>query len=170
MSRLKIALAALALPLALAACSSQSFQPGRTLPAAPPAPPQPPPPPYNPARHLDGLWSATYPGGPLRVTVAVNPMLMGRNYVATLVDGNANIPAGQVVWRGTPDANVPGLIPVNQICADQGFLMARWISARISVQDSDHFTEDLVRPQDCHGFPVLFTRIGPPPRKTLYSD
>lgn len=170
MFRLKTALAAIAIPFMVAACSSPSFQTGRSLPQPPPVPVQAPPPPYNPARHLDGLWSATYPGGPLRVTVAVDPRLMGRNYVATMVDGNANVPAGQVTWRGTPDANVPGLIMVNQICADQGFLLARWIKARITVKDRNHFTEDLVRPQDCHGFPVEFTRIGPPPGRTLYSN
>ena len=78
------------------------------MPAPPPVPPQPPPPPMNVARLLNGNWMATYPGGPLRVVITLDPMLRGRNYVATLVDGNKTLPPGQVVWRGTVDQYVPG--------------------------------------------------------------
>ena len=99
------ALTSLALLLAWVAssCSSPSFQQssGPAMPTPPPAPIQPPPPPLNVARLLNGNWMATYPGGPLRVVIGLDQMLRGRNYVATLVDGNKNIPPGQVVWKGT---------------------------------------------------------------------
>ena len=80
------------------------------MPTPPPAPLQPPPPPLNVARLLNGNWMATYPGGPLRVVIGLDQMLRGRNYVATLVDGNKNIPPGQVVWKGRLDPNVPGIV------------------------------------------------------------
>jgi hypothetical protein len=90
-------------------------------------------------------------------------MLRGRNYVATLVDGNKNIPAGQVAWKGTLDQYVPGIVKADQICADQGFLQARWVKARIIVSDASNFREELINPTDCHGFPVTYTRVGPAP-------
>ena len=80
------------------------------MPTPPPAPIQPPPPPLNVARLLNGNWLATYPGGPLRVVIGLDQMLRGRNYVATLVDGNKNIPPGQVVWKGRLDPNVTGIV------------------------------------------------------------
>ena len=133
------------------------------MPVAPPAPVQPPPPPMNVARLLNGNWMATYPGGPLRVVIGVDQMLRGRNYVATLVDGNKSIPAGQIVWKGTLDQNVPGIVKAAQICADHGFQGARWVQARIIVSDASNFREELVTPGDCTGFPVKFTRVGPAP-------
>jgi hypothetical protein len=146
-------------------CSSESFQqsPGPSMPTPPPAPVQPPPPPMNVARLLNGNWMATYPGGPLRVVIGLDQMLRGRNYIATLIDGNKSIPAGQVVWKGTLDQNAPGIVKADQICADHGFQLARWVKARIIVSDASHFREELVTPGDCHGFPVTFTRVGPAP-------
>ncbi len=76
-------------------------------------------------------------------------MLRGRNYVATLVDGNKSIPPGQVVWKGNLDPNVPGIVLANQICAEHGFLQARWVQARIIVSDPSNFVEELVNPKDC---------------------
>lgn len=144
----------------VAACNSQSFQEsnGPSMPALPPAPVQPPAPPINPARQLDGTWFATYPGGPLRVVIGLDPMLMGRNYVATLVDGNKDVPAGQVVWRGTVDRNVPNLVLADQVCASRGLGSVRTVKARIIVNDPDHLTEELVTPKACGGFPVKYTR------------
>ncbi|MGH7812476.1 MAG: hypothetical protein ACREQI_00535 [Candidatus Binataceae bacterium] len=171
MSRLNFAIAALALAGAVTACNSQSFQRTRTLPAPPqPAYYQPPRPPANPARRLEGTWSATYPGGPLRVVIGLDPRILGRNYVATLVTGNQSLPAGQVTWRGVPDPHIPGLVLATQVCASQGFLQEKWIKARIVVKDRSHFTEQLVRPQDCTGFPVRWTRIGPPSRAHVHGD
>jgi hypothetical protein len=146
-------------------CNSQSFQqsPEPSMPVPPPAPVQPPPPPLNVARMLNGNWMATYPGGPLRVVVGLDPMLRGRNYVATLVDGNKNIPPGQVVWKGTVEPQVSGIVVADQICAEHGFISARWVKARIIVRDPSYFRVELVNPADCHGFPVRFTRVGPPP-------
>jgi len=161
------ALAALAMLFACVtySCNSQSFQQssGPSMPVPPPAPAQPPPPPMNVARLLNGNWTATYPGGPLRVVVGLDQMLRGRNYIATLIDGNKNIPAGQVVWKGVLDQNVPGIVLADQICAEHGFLQARWVKARIIVSDASNFREELVNPTDCHGFPVTFTRVGPAP-------
>jgi hypothetical protein len=161
------AVAALAILFACiaASCNSQSFQqsPGLSMPVPPPAPVQPPPPPMNVARLLNGNWMATYPGGPLRVVIGLDQMLRGRNYIATLIDGNKSIPAGQIVWRGTLDQNAPGIVKADQICADHGFLQARWVKARIIVSDASNFREELVNPNDCHGFPVKFTRVGPAP-------
>ncbi len=163
----RAAFAAIAIVLACvtSSCDSQSFQYAapKSMPTAPPAPAQPPPPPINVARLLDGNWMATYPGGPLRVVIGLDPMLRGRNYVATLVDGNANIPPGQAVWRGTVDSNVPGLVIANQVCAERGFQQARMVKARILVSDASNFREELVNPKDCGGFPVKFTRVGPAP-------
>jgi hypothetical protein len=146
-------------------CASESFQqtPPPSMPTPPAAPIQPPPPPLNQARLLNGNWNATYPGGPLRVVIALDPMLRGRNYVATLVDRNKDIPAGQVIWRGTLDPNVAGLVQADQVCAERGFMQARSVKARILVQDPSHFTEELVNPKDCGGYPVKYTRIGPAP-------
>jgi hypothetical protein len=155
---------ALLLACAISSCNSQSFQYAQpTNPTPPPTPVQPPPPPMNVARLLNGNWMATYPGGPLRVVIGLDPMLRGRNYVATLVDGNKSIPAGQVVWKGTLDQYAPGIVKADQICADHGFLQARWVNARIIVSDASNFREELVNPNDCHGFPVKFTRVGPAP-------
>ena len=155
---------AILLACVTSSCNSQSFQQSPpSMPVAPPVPPQPPPPPMNPARLLNGNWMATYPGGPLRVVIGLDQMLRGRNYVATLIDGNKSIPAGQVVWKGTLDQNAPGILKADQICADHGFQLARWVKARIIVSDASHFREELVTPGDCHGFPVTFTRVGPAP-------
>src|SRR5271155_3816562 len=149
------ALAALAVLLACvsSSCNSQSFQyaPEPAMPTPPPVPPQPPPPPMNVARLLNGNWMATYPGGPLRVVITLDPMLRGRNYVATLADGNKILPPGQVVWRGTVDQSVPGIVHAKQICADQGLALARQVPVRIVVSDASHFREELVNPSDCRG-------------------
>ena len=160
-----IAVLALAFACVTSSCNSQSFQQssGPSMPVPPPAPVQPPPPPMNVARLLNGNWMATYPGGPLRVVIGVDQMLRGRNYVATLIDGNKSIPPGQVVWKGKLDPNVPGIVVADQICAEHGFLQARWVQARIIVSDSSNFVEQLVNPKECSGFPVKFTRVGQAP-------
>ncbi len=164
---LTAAAASLAIVIACltSSCNSQSFQQssGPSMPTAPPAPVQPPPPPMNVARLLNGNWMATYAGGPLRVVVGLDPMLRGRNYVATLVDGNKNIPPGQAVWKGRLDPQVPGIVLADQICAEHGFIQARWVKARVVVSDASNFRVVLVNPNDCHGFPVKFTRVGPAP-------
>ena len=117
---------ALVLACVTSSCNSQSFQQssGPAMPGPPPVPPQPPPPPMNVARLLNGNWMATYPGGPLRVVITLDQMLRGRNYVATLVDGNKTLPPGQVVWRGTLDQYVPGIVQAKQIM--RGVMDSRW--------------------------------------------
>jgi hypothetical protein len=166
-SRGRALLSALAISLALivGACSSESFQQrsGPTMPTPPPAPAQPPPPPLNVARLLNGTWTATSSDGSTPVSIGLDPMLRGRNYVAKMIDGNKFIPAGQVTWRGTIDAQVPGIVHADQICARQGYTFARTVPARIVVADPSNFTEELVNPKDCAGFPVKYTRVGPAP-------
>ena len=149
---------ALLLACLIAACNSQSFKEsnGPSILPPPPAPVQPPAPPMNPARQLDGNWYATYPGGPLRVVIGLDPMLRGRNYVATLVDGTKKIPAGQVMWRGTVDQYVPNLVRAEQACLSSG--PVRTVKARVIVNDPEHLTEELVDPKSCAGFPVKYTR------------
>ena len=146
-------------------CNSQSFQQssGPTMPGPPPVPPQAPAPPMNVARLLNGNWMATYPGGPLRVVITLDPMLRGRNYVATLIDGNKTLPPGQVMWRGTLDQYAPGIVQAKQLCADSGLPLSRQVPVRIVVSDASNFREELVNPKDCHGYPVTYTRVGPAP-------
>src|SRR5271170_161336 len=165
------ALAALAVLLACvsSSCNSQSFQyaPEPAMPTPPPAPIQPPPPPLNVARLLNGNWMATYPDGPLRVVIGLDQMLRGRNYVATLIDGNKTLPAGEVVWRGTVDQYVPGIVRGKQLCADNGLPLSRQVPVRLVVSDASHFREELVNPTDCHGYPVTYTRVGPAPTSPI---
>lgn len=160
-----VASMAILLACVASSCSSKSFQyaASESTPVEMPYAPQAPPPPMNVARLLNGNWMATYPGGPVRVDIGLDPMLRGRNYVATMVDGNKNIPPGEVVWKGTLDQNVPGIVKADQICAEHGFQGARWVKARIVVSDASNFREELVDPTSCHGFPVQFTRVGPAP-------
>jgi hypothetical protein len=166
MSRLnsRRAITALAIVLAcfVAGCNSQSFQEsnGPSIPAMPPVPVQPPAPPMNPARQINGNWYATYPGGPSRVVIGLDPMQMGRNYVATLVDGSKNFAPGQVMWRGTVDQNVPNLVLAKQVCSASGLGSVRTVKARIVVTDLDHLSEELADPRACRGYPVKYTRAG----------
>ena len=104
-------------------------------------------------------------GRPASVVVRLDPMLRGRNYVATLVDGNNSFPPGQVVWKGKLDQNVPGIVIADEICAEHGFLRARWVNARIIVSDAIKFRDELVNPKDCPGFPVTFTPSAPRRRR-----
>jgi hypothetical protein len=85
-------------------------------------------------------------------------MLRGRNYVATLVDGAKNVPAGQVMWRGTVDQYVPNLVRADQACVSGGVGAVRTVKARVVVNDPNHLTEELVDPKSCTGFPVKYTR------------
>ena len=160
-----VAVLAIVLACVTSSCNSQSFQyaASESTPVEMPYAPQAPPPPMNVARLLNGNWMATYPGGPLRVVIALDPMLRGRNYVATLVDGNKTLPPGQVVWRGTLDQYVPGIVQAKQLCADNGLPLSRQVSVRIVVSDASNFREELVHPNDCHGYPVTYTRVGPAP-------
>ena len=159
-----VAVLALSFACVTSSCNSQSFQQsGPSMPVEMPYAPQPPPPPMNVARLLNGNWMATYPGGPLRVVIGLDQMLRGRNYVATLVDGNKTLPPGQVMWRGTLDQYAPGIVQAKQLCADNGLPLSRQVPVRIVVSDASNFREELVNPKDCHGFPVTFTRVGEPP-------
>jgi hypothetical protein len=143
----------------LSACQSymaaQAARP-QPLPRLPVQPAEVP----NLNQSLLGQWSATYPGGPLRVSIQDDPMLFGTNYVATLVDGGyGTFHAGAVVFRATPDQAAPNLAAGTQICPDPGHFGPIQVQMTITVIDSDHFTEELADRRVCKGFPVKFTRI-----------
>ena len=132
----------------------------------PPPLPEPPPPQYHVLplnEQLEGLWSAPYPGGPLQVNIQDDPQLGDHNYVARLVDGSYGmIHPGAITFTGAPDGSIPNLVGGDQKCSlpeRMGLLHARM---SITVQDADHFTENLVRKDSCPGFPVIFTRIPHP--------
>jgi hypothetical protein len=135
----------------------------------------PPPPPLTPMSGLPiqppqvvnlnhqilGQWSATYPGGPYRVTVQNDPLLGGSNYIATLIDGGyGTFHAGSIIFKGTPDQVVPNLVTGSQMCPDPGYYSATQVSMTITVVDANNFTEELVHKNACKGFPVKFTRTG----------
>ena len=159
---------ALAAALMLAGCSYQEFMAAQNaplvMPTLPPEPPQVVP--LN--NQLEGDWSASYPGGPLHVNIADDPMLTGHNYIARLVDGGyGTLHAGAVTFTGTPDHSIPNLVSGDQKCSLPGRMGLLHAPMAITVQDVDHFTEKLVRPGACPGFPIQFSRItnpwAPPP-------
>ncbi len=147
------------LVLGLAGCQSymaaQAPQP-HPLPTLPVQPAEVP----NLNQTLLGQWSATYPGGPLRVSIQNDPMVFGTNYVATLLDaGYGTLSPGTVVFRATPDQNTSSLVTGTQTCPDPGYISPIQVQMSVTVIDPDHFVEELVDNRTCHGFPVKFTRI-----------
>jgi len=125
------------------------------LPAQPPIVP-------NLNQQILGNWSATYPGGPYRVTIQTDPLLGGTNYIATLIDGGyGTFHPGSVVFKATPDQVVPNLVVGSQKCPDPGYAGPFDVSMTITVVDANNFTEDLVQKGACKGYPVKFTRIAP---------
>ena len=147
--------AAAALAITLASCEE-----------VPPPLPEPPPPQYHVlplSEQLEGLWSATYPGGPLQVIIQNDPQLGDHNYVARLVDGSyGTIHPGAVTFTGSPDASIPTLVGGDQKCSMPGRMGLLHAPMSITVHDADHFTENLVHKGTCPGFPIEFTRIAHP--------
>jgi hypothetical protein len=144
--------------LALVAYSCAPQQP----PPPPPPPPRPAPTPSGPpnyAHALVGTWYASYPGGPLKVNITLDHWMRGVNYVATLVDGNQDMPPGTVAWRGKPDTNVLNLVVGEQLCAEAGHVRVTSQNVTMQVADTDHFTENLVRRGSCQGYPVNWVRV-----------
>jgi hypothetical protein len=89
--------------------------------------------------NLSGIWSVTYPQGPLRVRVVHR----GPTLVATLIDGNIAVPAGKV----TVQTNAVGsrIFSAEQICAYPGYLGAHFVDARFTVaENSKYMKEDLI--------------------------
>ena len=73
--------------------------------------------------NLSGIWSVTYPQGPLRVQVVHR----GRTLVATLIDGNIAVPAGKVTANPMPsrESSRPSrsaLIPVTSVPASSALV------------------------------------------------
>jgi hypothetical protein len=79
--------------------------------------------------NLSGVWSVTYPQGPLRVQVVHR----GRTLVATLIEGNIAVPAGKVAVQSNAVARI---FAAQQICAYPGYIGARFVGARFTVADS----------------------------------
>lgn len=136
---------------------------------AEPAPPPPPPPPapqvsFVPlSDQLEGNWSATYPDGARKVSILDDPQLGDHNYVGRLIDGNyGTIHAGEVLFTASPNASVPDLVNGVQKCSLPGRMGLARTRMTITIQDQDHFTETLVNPGACAGFPIKFTRIAKP--------
>jgi hypothetical protein len=162
-AKVRAARAGLAGPIALAL----SLMAYSCAPQQPPPPPSPPPPrpaptpsgPPNYAHRLAGTWYASYPGDPLKVNITLDHWMRGVNYVATLVDGNPDMPAGTVGWRGKPDRNVINLVLGVQLCAEPGHVRVTSENVTIHVTDADHFTENLLRRGACKGFPVNWVRV-----------
>ena len=130
-------------------------------------PPLPPPPPQFHVlplnEQLEGLWSASYPGGPLQVNIQDDPQLGDHNYVARLVDGSyGTIHPGATSFTGAPDPSIPNLVGGDQKCSLPGRMGLLHAPMSITVQDADHFSENLVRKGTCPGFPIKFTRIAQP--------
>jgi hypothetical protein len=86
--------------------------------------------------NLSGIWSVTYPQGPLRVQVVHR----GRTLVATLIDGNIAVPAGKVTVQSNA---VVRIFAAQQICAYPGYIGARFVGARFTVaENGKSMTED----------------------------
>jgi hypothetical protein len=118
-------------------------------PTAPPPNPTPSPRQESAVLYdLSGKWLAYYPGGPLEVSIKQ----AGRKLTATLLTGNEFVPAGQVTFYGSQEANP---FEAQQICAHPHFTGPFWIAVKITIIDGDHFTEDGT---GCGGFPVVWKR------------
>ena len=148
--------------LALSACAtndSSAPPPSQTIPPMAGLPAQAPVVP-NLNHQILGRWSATYPGGPLRVDIENDPLLGNTNYIATLVDGGyGTFHPGAIVFKAVPDQAVPTLVTGTQRCPDPPYTSPVDISMTITVIDANNFTEELVQKNACKGFPVKFTRL-----------
>lgn len=110
-------------------------------------------------QQLLGEWSASYPGGPFRVTIQNDPMVLGTNYVGTLTDGGyGTFRSGAVVFRATPDQAAGNLATGTQLCPDPGYLSSKEAQMTLTIDDANHFTVNLAQKGVCSGFPVSFTR------------
>jgi len=101
---------------------------------------------------LTGVWLASYPGGPLKVKINQS----GDDVIATLLEGNAFVPAGKETFSGKFH---PELFEAQQICAYPGFQNPYLVNVTIKIIDNDHFIESLAPDAHCGGFPVNWERI-----------
>jgi len=102
--------------------------------------------------NLSGTWLASYPGGPLKVKIVHT----GDDITATLLDGNAFVPAGKEAFSGKFKLPV---FEGQQLCAYPGFQRPFHVKVMIKVIDNDHFTEDVAPGSNCGGFPVDWVRM-----------
>jgi hypothetical protein len=153
--------------MALSACASNSGSEATPAPT-PLAPmaglPAQPPVITNLNQQIVGNWSASYPGGPYRVTIQTDPLLGRTNYIATLIDGGyGTFSPGSIVFKATPDGVVPNLVTGTQKCPDPGYAGPFDVSMTITVVDANNLNEDLVQKGACKGYPVKFTRTAASP-------
>jgi hypothetical protein len=89
--------------------------------------------------NLSGIWSVTYPGGPLRVRVVHR----GSSLVATLLDGNIAVPAGKVTIQTHGVGSRTFL--AEQICAYPGYIGAHFVGVRMIVaEDGKSMKEEVI--------------------------
>jgi hypothetical protein len=106
----------------------------------------------SPKTDLTGVWLASYPGGPLKVKINQS----AENVVATLIDGNAFVPAGKETFYGKFH---PDLFEAQQVCASPGFQNPYLVKVMIKIIDNNHFVESLATGSSCGGFPVDWVRM-----------
>jgi hypothetical protein len=108
----------------------------------------------SPQINLTGVWLASYPGGPLKVRIVHS----GEDVRATLIDGNAFVPAGKDAFSGKFHRNQ---FDAQQICASPGFQNPFMVKVLINIIDKDHFVESLApgSSSSCGGFPVNWVRM-----------
>ncbi|MDQ6826928.1 MAG: choice-of-anchor C family protein, partial [Candidatus Eremiobacteraeota bacterium] len=75
---------------------------------------------------LRGVWIGNYPQRDLRVRIAQENMRV----TATLLDGNAYVPAGKISWYG--DITGPRFA-VQQVCAHRDYVAPEWHRATVTV-------------------------------------
>ena len=111
---------------------------------------------------LTGIWSASWPTGPIRVRITQN----GNQVVAVKLDGSVYVPAGAVAFSGSYNAN-PFL--ASQSCAAEGYRDPYQVPVRIDVRDRNFFVETLIA-GSCEGFPITYRRITPAPSSNSAPD
>ena len=153
-------------------CDSQSFQHvagAVRCPRLRPFPSQPPPPPMNVARLLNGNWMATYPGGPLRVVIGLDPDAPWPQLHRHSARRQQKYSAGPGrCGRVRVDPNVPGIVSRRSDLRREGIPAgamgpcANHRQRRLAIS-----AKNLSIPPHCHGFPVTFTRVGPAPTSPI---
>jgi hypothetical protein len=108
----------------------------------------------KPVRYdLNGMWLATYPNGPLRVSIRQSEA----EVVAILITGNVSVPAGEIAFKSRKE--ISKTFSAEQICALPNYDNPVLVKVKIKITDKDHFTETAVPGERCGGFTVNWSRI-----------
>lgn len=98
---------------------------------------------------LRGVWIGNYPEHDLRVRITQE----NSHVTATLLDGNAYVPAGKISWYG----DITGSrFPVQQVCAHRNYVAPEWHQATVTVVNQN--TLDLGI-NGCATSAIRFTRM-----------